>query len=72
MADRYHLTRAFLAALPAETAHGLTIRALAAGLGPSADDPDDPGRLPECADLGRGSLERNPMGSLKQWELMVI
>ena len=42
MADLYHLIRAFLAALPAETAHGLTIRALAAGLGPSADDPDDP------------------------------
>ena len=42
MADRYHLIRAFLTALPAETAHGLTIRALAAGLGPSADDPDDP------------------------------
>lgn len=58
MADRYHLIRAFLAALPAETAHGLTIRALAAGLGPSADDPDDPALATTVA----GLRFANPIG----------
>lgn len=41
MLDLFPIVRPVLHALPAETAHGLTIKALAAGLGPSAP-PDDP------------------------------
>ena len=58
MADLYRLTRAFLTALPAETAHGLTIRALASGLGPSAGDPDDPVLATTVAGLALA----NPIG----------
>ena len=58
MADLYHLARAVLTALPAETAHGLTVRALAAGLGPSAGDPDDPVLATTVAGLALA----NPIG----------
>ena len=58
MADLYHLARAVLTALPAETAHGLTVRALAAGLGPSAGDPDDPVLATRVAGLALA----NPIG----------
>lgn len=42
MIDLYGLAKPFVLRLDPETAHGLTIRGLAAGLGPRCDVPDDP------------------------------
>jgi dihydroorotate dehydrogenase len=58
MIDAFPLIRPLLLRLPPETAHGLTVRALAAGLGPTAPASDDP--VLQVAPWGRQIA--NPIG----------
>jgi dihydroorotate dehydrogenase len=56
--DLYPLARPLLGLLDPETAHRLTVRALALGLGPRQDGPDDP--ILACRLWGRDFA--NPLG----------